>query len=172
MDQNRINEIRNEDVKKLDKVQSEVDGIITSMTDAIRKKYKALKDKIAERIEKKADILISPRSKAEVLKLAKEALRKNRKELFFGEVLIPHLIDVQKHADIALHRESMRRGICSEKNFYKIAYLLITEKDLEEAIEALPNIGLSENEKDAQIKELDEEIAALGSQIEKELKKV
>jgi hypothetical protein len=172
MDQDKINKIRNEDTEKLDRVQSKVNEIIANVTDAIQKKCKVLKDKIAEKIEKKADILISPRSKGEVLKLAKEALRKNRKELFFGEVLIPHLMDVQNHVDIALHRESMRRGICSEKNFYKIAYLLITEKDLEEAIEALPNIGLSENEKDAQIKELDEEIAALGSQIEKELKKV
>jgi hypothetical protein len=171
MDQDKINEIRKEDIKKLKKVQDKADEIVAKTVDAIQRKCQALRGKIQELIDKKGDILRSPYSKAEVLTLAKEALRKNRKELFFDGVLIPHLRDAQNQNDIALFPESVRRGICSERNFWKLAYLLITERDLEESVKALPDIGLSESEKDAQVKALDAEITALEGQIEKELKK-
>ena len=57
-------------------------------------------------------------------------------------------------------------------DYWKLAYWILREEDLERAVETLPDIGLSFAEKDIQIKKIDKEIAAFESQIEKELKKL
>jgi hypothetical protein len=171
LDQDELNKIQSEDMKKLGKINTKADEIVAKAVDEIQRRCQILRDKIKELIDKKSVMLRSPRSKPEVLELAKEALRKNRKDLFLDGVLVSHLKDAQNQHDIALHPDSVRMGICGGRNFWKLAYCIITEEDIEEAVKALPDIGLSENERDAQVKKIDEEIANLESQVEKELKK-
>lgn len=124
------------------------------------------------RIDKKDEIRRSPRSKAETLQMAKEALRANKKEWFLDGVLVPHLRDLQIQKVNPLSPRDFRVYSFHPEDIWKIAYGVITEEDLEEAAKNLPDIGLSTAEREVQIKKLDAEIEALEAQIEKELKKL
>jgi len=169
---NEIDKIRADDVKKMEKIKGKADEIAGQKMAAIQKKGEDLKNKLAELIEKKGNLFMSPCSKPELLELAKKALREGRQNLFFDGVLIPHLGAAQKHQAIALSPGDVQRNLCSERNVWKLAYCFITESDIEKAVEALPDIGLSEVERTAQVKKLDSEIMVLENQIENELKKI
>lgn len=164
-----IQKIREEDQKKLKEVNSIADGIVGARTTKIRKKAQSLKDKIQELIDKKGEIFSASRSKTETLELAIDALRENRKKFFFEELIVPHLKDCQTGRTSFLHPDSVRVHLFTDRNIWRLAYIVITEADIKKAAELLPDIGMSIAERDAQIKKLDMEIAALEKQIQGEL---
>jgi phage-related minor tail protein len=146
------------------------DALMSKTKETIQKKVEQFKKKINELIDKKYDLLQSPFSKAEILEMAKEALREGKKQLF-DEFLVKHMRDCQNRQDLIFLDRSLGNYF-DQHRAWKLIHLIITEKDLEKAAEMLPDIGISESERNAQIKALDTEIAALEAQIEKELKKV
>lgn len=93
--QDQMVKIRESDTKKLGKVDNVTDEIVGRRVDEIRKKGQAIKDKLQEKIDKKAEVLSLPYSKAETLELALDALKENRGKWFFEELLVPHLKDCQ-----------------------------------------------------------------------------
>jgi hypothetical protein len=166
-----VQKIWEEDQKKLRAVDTAANDLTKSITDRAQKKCQTLKDKIRELIEKKREVLNQPHTKAELLEMAKDALREHKKE-FFDEMLASHLRDCQNpewgHILAPLHlRMFFRPG-----DEWKLIYWIITEEDIEKAMKTLPDIGLSTVEKNAEIKKLDTEIAAIEDQIGKELKKL
>jgi hypothetical protein len=170
--QDEINEIRHQDEEKLKTVQRKADEIVMIRADAIHKRAQKSKDRIQELIDKKHNIFDQPFSKSYTLELLKTALRKKNKEWFFDNVLVPHARDCQIHASGPLSEPAMRLNIGNPDKVWKMMYHLITDKDLEEAVATLPDIGMSIQEKEAAITAIDKEIEALQSQIETELKKV
>lgn len=164
-----IQKIREEDQKKLREVNKLTDETVGRRTDKIQKKAQGLKDKIQELIDKKGEIFSAPRSKAETLELALDALRENWKKFFFEELLVPHLRDCQTGVDTFLSPDRIRVHLFTERNIWRLAYQIITEEDVKKAAAMLPDIGISCAERDAQIKKLDLEIAALERQVQKEL---
>ena len=60
---------------------------------------------------------------------------------------------------------------CIEKA-WKLFGLAVDDSMLEEAIDALPDIGMSAKERDTRIKELDERIEELRNTLKEELEKV
>jgi hypothetical protein len=159
------------DQEKLRAVDTAANDITKLTMDRVQKRSQTLKDKIRELIEKKREVLNQPHTKVELLEMAKDALREYKKE-FFDEMLASHLRACQNpeggHILAPLHIQRL----FSRDDEWKLFYWIVTEGDLEKAMKTLPDIGLSTVEKNAEIKKLDTEIAALGEQIEKELKKL
>ena len=164
-----IQKIREEDQKKLREVNKITDETVGTRTDKIRKKAQSFKDKIQGLIDKKGEIFNAPRSKAETLELALDALKENWKKFFFEELIVPHLKDCQTGRDTFLNPSTIRVHLFTERNIWWLAYRIITEEDVKKAAAMLPDIGISCAERDAQIKKVDLEIAALERQIQKEL---
>lgn len=104
--------------------------------------------------------------------MLKEALAEGKKKSFMENILIPRVKDVQIQRANPLGDVDFRVYSFSPESVWKVVYAVITEKDLEEAVATLPEIGLSTAERDAQIKKIDAEIATLEGQVEKELKKL
>ena len=171
--QEEIVKIREADSKKLGKADAITDEVVGKRTGEIRKKGQILRDKLLEKIDKKAEVLSLPYSKAETLELALDSLKENRKKWFFDELLVPHLKDCQVGRSTFLDPNVNRVYLFTDRNIWKLAYQVITENDVRAAIEMLPDpdIGISSSERAAQIKKLDAEIAALESQVE-DLKKL
>jgi hypothetical protein len=173
--QEEIVKIKGEDSKKILSVANIEDAVLGARTSEIRKKFQAIKDKIQTLIDKKAEVLSLPYSKAETLELALDALKENRKKWFFDELLVPHLKDCQEARGGAtfLDPNNVRVHLFTERNIWKLAYQIITESDVRAAIEMLPDpdIGISSSERTRQIKKLESEISALENQAE-ELKKL
>ena len=86
-----IEKIKQEDEKKLGIVNARADDVARDKAAAIQEKSKSLKERIQKLIDKKHELLTAPLTKSETLELAKEALREGRKEVFFDNVLVPHL---------------------------------------------------------------------------------
>ena len=171
--QEEIVKIREADSKKLGKAEAITDEVVGRWTGEIRKKGQILRDKLLEKIDKKAEVLSLPYSKAETLELALDALKENRKKWFFDELLVPHLKDCQVGRSTFLDPNVNKVYLFTDRNIWKLAYQVITENDVRAAIEMLPDpdIGISSSDRAAQIKKLDAEIAALESQVE-DLKKL
>ena len=167
-----INGIREEDQKKLDKIKSVAHEIVGARVGAIQRKGEELENKLQDLIDKKGELFRSPISKAEVLEMAKEALREGKKKWFFDGILVPHLKNVQIQRATILSPEDFRVYSFSIESAWKLGYCVITEDDLVRAVGTLPDIGLASAERDAQIKKIDMEIAALEGQIKRELEKL
>ena len=166
--QEEIVKIREADSKKLGKADAITDEVVGKRTGEIRKKGQILRDKLLEKIDKKAEVLSLPYSRAETLELALDALKENRKKWFFDELLVPHLKDCQVGRSTFLDPNVNRVYLFTDRNIWKLAYQVITENDVRAAIEMLPDpdIGISSSDRAAQIKKLDAEIAALEGQVE------
>lgn len=171
MRQGEIDKIQLEDVKRLDRIRTTADDVARSKMVAIQEKAEELKGKIKALVDKKGAIIRAPRCKAETIALAKEALREGRKQWFFEGILLKNLKDFQNQADHFMSEISMKYLLGSDKA-WKIAYWIITDKDIENAAGMLPDIGLSVVERDAQMKAIDKEIAELERQIENDFKKL
>jgi len=167
--QQEIDEIRQEDEKKLGIVNARADDLARDRASAVHEKSERLKEKIKKLLDKKREILTAPLTRSETLELAKDALREGRKEWFLDGVLMPHLIAVQKRQNTFLNPAASRVSLLPPEHAWKLLYWVITEKDLEEASQGLPDDGLAEVEREAQIKKVDAEISALMGQIEKEV---
>jgi len=166
-----VQKIWEEDQKKLKAIDVAANDITKLTMDKVQKRCQTLKEKIRELIEKKREVLNQPHTKAELLEMAKDALREYKKE-FFDEMLASHLRACQNpeggHILAPLHIKMF----FNRDDEWKLVYWIVTEGDLEKAMKTLPDIGLSEKDRGLEIKKLDEEIAALEGQIEKELRKL
>jgi len=167
-----VRAMRLEDQKKTAKISGMANDIVTQKIEAIREKGKNLKNHLQELIDKKHELLRSPITKAEVLAMAKDALKENRRKWFFDGILVDHLKDVQAQRAVPMRPEDFRVHHFAIEQLWRLAYCVITEKDLEEAVKMLPDIGISCSERDKEIARLDMEIATLESRIEQELKKI
>jgi hypothetical protein len=168
----QVQKIREEDQKKLGRVSATADGIARQRATEIQEKAQSLKNKLQELVDKKGELFSSPISKVEVFGMLKEALAEGKKRWFMDSILIPHVKNVQIQRATPLGDSDFRVYSFSPETVWKLAYAVITEKDLEEAVATLPDIGLATAERNVQIKKIDMEIAALEGKIEKELKGV
>ena len=165
-----IEKILNEDQGKKKDLGVITDSIANEIKGSIEKRVQQLKDKLNKLLERKKEILWVPLTKAETLEAAKSALQENRR-LYLDEFLVKHLSNCQiQNVDNPLSPRTLFLDIFHRDDYWKLAYWIITEKDLEKAAETLPDIGLSSTERNAQIKKIDMEIAGLKVRIEKELK--
>ena len=169
--QDELHEIRKEDEKKLRGVQVRADDLATRRGDEIQKVAQKIKDKIQSLIDKKHDIFDAPYSKAHTLAQAKIVLKEKRREWFIENVLVKHLQYCQIHAGGFFADPIMRVDMGREDRLWKMLFNVITEKDLEEAAAMLPDIGMTHEEKEAEIRKIDAEIEALEGQLEKDMKK-
>lgn len=172
LNQEELQKVYDKDGEKKKNINATADDFASKAINAIQKKVQQIKNKIIELIEKKRELLGLPLTKAETLEMAKTALRENR-QLYLDELLAKHLSDCQtQNVDAPLSPRSISISYFGRDDYWKLIYGIITEESLEKAAKMLPDIGLPAAERDAKIKKIDEEIATLESQIEKELKKV
>jgi hypothetical protein len=165
-----MEEIRKKDDQKIERIKGKAEEIASSKVSAILEKAQGLKNQVQELVDRKNNLFASPASKAETIARAKKELKEQREKLFFEDLLVQQLKNCQNQHNVFLNQDLMRHFW--EKNGWRFVYWIISESDIDRAAEMIPDIGISEAEKHAQIKKIDDEIATLESQLEKELKKV
>lgn len=170
LNQENLQSIREGDIQKEKGLNVKIEDLKKNHMADLQRKYESVKRKMKELLDRKQELLQAPMTKSEVLDLSKRALREYRKEYSLEAFLIPHFRRCQERRGLPLDpRELMM--VFGRENFWKLAYWIITEKDLEKAMALLPDdLGLSATERDAQIKAIDKEVSDLESQIEEELK--
>ncbi len=172
MHQKDINEIREKDFEKLDKLTRTMDDIARSRVSEIEGRANKIKAKIQGLIDKKSEIFGQPYSKAELLRQAKQALKEGKKQFLLETLLIPYLKKCQVGKGNIFANHDMRVYLADPDRLWRYVFAIITEKDLEEAVGTLDEVGIPEAEREERIKKVDVEIEALQTQVKKELEKL
>ena len=145
--------------------------IMTRNIGKLKDRYLGLVEKLHKLQNKKYEIQKQPRTKDDLLKEAKEQLRRKKKEILVDKMLLPHFQGCQQRQAGGLTEAELRVRIFEHDEFWRLLYLIITEKDIEDVIGLLPDgVGLSESDKKAECEKIDREILKIGEVIEKEFK--
>jgi hypothetical protein len=162
---------REEDLRKEKKLDAKMEDLKKKGMVTLQEKYETLKRRLKELLDNKQNLLQAPMTKGEILELSKHALRKYWKENSLEGFLVQHLQNAMERKNIPLDPSHVRLelfGRGRDDDAWKLVYWIITEKDLEKAASSLPDNGLAEAEREAQIKDIDEEISELEACLAKE----
>jgi len=169
---NMLHEITLQDRQTLEAFDKRIESLKASRLEGIDSFCNQIKEKIKSLQDEKHEVLREPRTKKELLSVAKEELRRNREEISLV-ALRKHLEECQrKGGGVPLWPSVMSVGLFNERNIWKLCYLVITEEILEKLVGELPDIGLSEEQRAAKVARLDEEIASLNRELERNFKKI
>jgi len=122
--------------------------------------------KMRELQEEKYQLKRAPYTRKDLLKMAKEELRKQR-DRHKDKILRTHLDLCQQRKANPFTELSMSVLFRTEE-YWQLAYLLFEEKDVERIIKELPDIGISLEDREAKNKELDRKILSIKNEIDKE----
>lgn len=162
---------REKNKEELDGVLKKSDEIAARVLDPIQKRHEGIKNQIVELHDKRQALFEKSLSKEEFLKIAKENLaseRKRRMEFIINEHLEKCLCN---------NLEPFTPKAVSSFPFYPanmgaLFAAAITDEYVEKVVEQLPDVGLSQKERDAQIKKIDNEIERLTKSLEDELAEI
>lgn len=122
--------------------------------DAVKKRLDAIEEKIRQLQEEKSALLDGASTKKEVFEEAKTRLRANRKQII-EHFLKPHL-ESCKQSNVA---PFAGRSILPDFRAADVIWLALNDKDIEEAINMLPETGIADEERKAKINEIDKKIS-------------
>jgi len=154
--------------KTIKEVLKDRDEIITRKTDAIQKQYEKIESQIKELQDQRSELLSGAVTKEEVLKNAKESLHGGKRS-FINSLMSEHLKVCQEKNIMPFSHKNLKIHLLDESKVWKLFFFSVSEKDLEEAVALLPDIGMSTKEREGKIKEIDKEIFRLSKLIKDEL---
>ena len=170
--QEQKKEVRLQDRTKVKDLHDKIETIQAIKGDKLQKRYQQTKEQIIKLTEEREELFSQPICKAELLELAKQEYQKNKEEFAMQGLLKKHLAECQGHRSYPFNPTNIRVNMLTESQVWRLFFLVFTEKDIEETIATLPDIGISVEERERRIREIDKQIDKLSSQVEKDLKEV
>jgi chaperonin cofactor prefoldin len=144
------------------------DELIERKTDKIRRQYEQIEEEIKSLQDEKQRFFEMAITKEEVLKIAKDQLRQGR-EHFIDHLLSDHLKGCQDRNALPFKDSTLRIHLLSPERAWKLFYFAVSEKDLEKAVELLPDIGTPASEREAAIEKINAKIHELQKNLKDEL---
>ena len=154
-DQQFVFNAREKNRQNLKEMDSSMRTIETKALDAIQKKHDEIKQKIEALQEEKAELLTGETTKNEIIKNALSQLKVRRNEM------IEHYLKPALESCKASNLAPFTGHLLSDEKARDIIYLVLTEKDIKEAVSGLPDTGLTEEERKTKVKQIDQEINGL-----------
>lgn len=146
--------------RKVNKIKAKKAQELQDRLDSIMAEIKSLQDQ-------KHELVRTPVQKKEFLKIVKDRLEEERAAAL-EEILLDHLGQSQKQNIPPLQASGIKLTVMAEKNLWRLFFLGLTEKDLKALVGKLPDIGISANDREIQLAEIDSRIAELSLAIEEE----
>ena len=160
---------RDENKKELDEAVKKSDEIITRALDPIQKRLESIKKQIVLLHEKKQEVMERPISKEEFTKIAMDKILGERRS-FIEFKLKPHLEECRMGNILPFAK--MAHFALKDSNIASLFAFAITEDDIKMVLDPIPEIGISQKERDSQIKKIDGEIQRLNKSLEDELAEI
>ena len=154
-DQQFVLNAREKNRQNLKEMDSAMQTIEAKALDAIQKKHNEIEQKIKALQEEKAELLTGETTKNEVIKNALSQLKVRRNELI--EYCLKPALESCKASNLT----PFTGHLLSDEKARDIIYLVLTEKDIKEAVSGLPDTGLTEEERKTKVKQIDQEISQL-----------
>jgi len=159
----RITE-RDKNREVLKDVTRKKEEILARKIDKAQRQYEQIEAEIKKLQDQKSELMSGAVTKAEILKKAKEQLSA-RREQFTEMILVKHLSECQASNVMPFAGDH----IIPDHNLGKLLFFAISEKDVENAVALLPDIGMSKAEREAKIEEINQEISKLQKIIKDDL---
>ena len=155
-------------------VAQKAEALASSRLNHIRKRYDGLLDKLKALQEEICTLESVPVAKGDLLKAAKAELLKHQRNILIDEVLKPHLEECQqgKRPGPPLAPEMVSNASIFGNDFWAMFYRIITVEDLEAAVAQLPDIGITDKERQSQRHKIEREMAIIQGAIEKEFAEI
>jgi len=119
--------------------------------------------------DERTDILFGPITKEELLAKTKEIVQDRKKMALMKLLFMPLSVSKEKGFMPFMHTTSDRPF--KEKDLWDLFFVAITDQDLEAVIAQMPDVGLSQAERQARIKEINAEIEKLNGLLNDDLAK-
>ena len=123
--------------------QRHVNEIKQQRAEELQTRLDALLAKMKSLQEEELALCKMPIQRKEFLELAKDQLRDMRTDAL-GEMLLPHLQECQENNTTPLQPSALKLTVMAEKNLWRLFYVGLTEKDLKKLVNSLPDIGISD----------------------------
>lgn len=160
---------RDQNKKNISELIKKSDEIIARKIDPIQNRLKNIKKQIVSLHDKKHEVMEQPISKEEYLKIAMDKILAER-ESFIEFKVKPHVEECRK-ANIPPF-SNIRYFALKDSNIAALYAFAINEDDVKKVIDSLPEIGISQKERDSQIEKIDGEIKRLTKSLEDELAEI
>ena len=168
IDRHQRKQQREKNKDELSNILNKSDEIIGRTVDPIQKRHEDIRKQIVELHEKKQRLLEKPISKEEFLKMAKDNLLSERKRCM-ERIVKPHLEVCHAANFRPFTGNAFRTFGLTDSNMVSLFAFAITDEDVERVLGPLPEIGISQRERDSQVKKIDNEIEQLVKSLENEL---
>ena len=126
-------------------------------------------NRIRDLHQQKYKVMRSAYTRNELMDLAIKGLAEEKKRNNMAW-LTKHLEDCRQHKAQIFNGASLR-ALFSERDIPKLFLHLTTDDDIKAAIATLPNDGVSQKEREKQLKQIDDEIQNLSRELEAEMAK-
>jgi hypothetical protein len=153
-----LREINRQAREKIEGLKGKIEDQKRHAAAGVENQYNEILDKIKGLQTEKEKLLVAPMSKEELLRLAKEQFNLQRERSLI-DGLIDHLKGCQTGIIRPFDPDKIRYSFPADMGLL-LFYFVITEKDIERAVSALED-GITEEEREKKIKEIDKEIAGL-----------
>ena len=160
--------IKKKDQAVLKEATRNREEIVARKADEIQKQYEKIEEQIIQLKDQKEELFSGEITKEEILENAKNVLRDERK-FFIESFLGAHLKNCQERNFMPFKRSDLKVRLLDPNHCWKLFFFAVDEKDLEEAVAGLPDIGMSMAERNAKIEEIDKEISRLSKLIKDDL---
>ena len=147
---------RDKNREVLKDVTRKKEEILVRKIDKAQRQYEQIELEIKKLQDQKSELMTGAVTKPEMLKKAKEQLSA-RKEQQVERILVKHLSECQAANLMPFAGEH----IIPDHNLGKLFFFAISEKDVENAVALLPDIGMSMAERETKIEEINQEISKL-----------
>jgi len=138
--------------------------ILARKIDKAQRQYEQIEAEIKKLQDQKSELMSGAVTKAEILKKAKEQLSA-RREQSIERTLVKHLTECQASNLLPFAGDH----IIPDHLLGQLFFFAISEKDVENAVALLPDIGMSMAEREAKIEEINQEISKLQKSIKDDL---
>ncbi len=142
----------------------EVDEKKIAKAREVEERFGELRARIDELEDERHEVLVTPRTREEMLFFAKEQLAKGKQQAL-RKLLGEHLAVCHRQRGEPFNPAEVRVNLLTDGNLWLAYFLLITDEDLEAACADLPEIGKPQAEIEARVKQINDEIASLVDQI-------
>jgi len=138
--------------------------ILARKIDKAQRQYEQIEAEIKKLQDQKSELMSGAVTKAEILTKAKEQLSA-RKEQSVEMILVKHLSECQASNVMPFAGDHT----IPDHQLGRLFFFAISEKDVENAVALLPDIGMSMAEREAKIEEINQEISKLQKIIKDDL---
>ncbi|MDY6989229.1 MAG: hypothetical protein SWQ30_14355 [Thermodesulfobacteriota bacterium] len=162
-------QMRKADQAALSKLGKTAEEIKAQRIGEVEDRYNQIQAKIKSLQEQKRETLVAASTKQLFLEAVKARARASRQDLL-EKLLGPAFEEWHRRNWVPFEGPGIKLKVLQEENLWRLLFLCITDNDLESLVEKLPDIGITEEERQAEIERLDKEITKLSDQLEKEFR--